>query len=338
MTVHRTRILAATALVLAGAPALYAQVTRSPANDSLFRRAKRLVADGRGSAGRALIDSVLKSVPEGSPGYGDALYWRGALAETAADAERDYRKVIVEYPVSAYADNALLAMADLESARGDKASALQHLSRFVREHDDATPLRGTAALTAARLAFEERDTRTACTMVAAARSSTPNASVEVKNQVDYLASRCNGVDVASTAQPAAAPPPASPQQPVRDTTPRMTSRPEEPQRVVPRVVTPPPVPVSKQAPRTAPEPAPVVPKGKYTVQLAALNTQRDADALVARFKTRGVIAHVSHEGSLFRVQLEPFPSHQAAQDEKDALGKRGIVGFVTTVKSPAPTP
>src|SRR3954469_1842002 len=93
------------------AAAQSAVATPSP-NDSLFRRARRMGSEGKGAAGRALVDTLLSREQEGRPGYGDALYWRGALAETAADAERDYRRVIVEYPLSAYSDDALLAMAE----------------------------------------------------------------------------------------------------------------------------------------------------------------------------------------------------------------------------------
>ncbi|MBA3672261.1 MAG: hypothetical protein H0W68_09600, partial [Gemmatimonadaceae bacterium] len=137
---------------------------QQPATDSLFRRARRQVGEGNGAAGRALVDSLLRSADQGTTAYGDALYWRGALAETAAQAERDYRRVIVEYPLSVYADDALLAIAELEQARGDRAGALQHLQRFVREHP-ASLARGIAALAAARLAFEQRDTRTGCAMI-----------------------------------------------------------------------------------------------------------------------------------------------------------------------------
>ena len=116
-----------------------------PPTDSIFRRARRLVSEGDGAAGRALVDSLLRAAPEGTPAYGDALFWRGALAETAVDAERDYRRVIVEYPLSPYADDALLSLAELEQARGDRAAAYQHLQRFVREHP-ASPARARAGL------------------------------------------------------------------------------------------------------------------------------------------------------------------------------------------------
>ncbi|MEP6618109.1 MAG: SPOR domain-containing protein [bacterium] len=176
-----------------------AQSTPAPTSprDTLFRKARKLVSEGNGVAGRAIVDSLLKQAPEGTAAYGDALYWHGALAETAADAERDYRRVIVEYPVSLYADDALLALVELEQARGDRAGALQHLQRFVREHQVGNPARGVAALAAARLAFDQRDTKTGCSMITEARNSSSTTDVELRNQIDYFSNRCTA-DVATT--------------------------------------------------------------------------------------------------------------------------------------------
>ena len=112
----------------------------------------------------------MRAADPATPAYGDALYWHGALAPTAAEAERDYRRVIVEFPLASYADDALLAIAELEQARGDRAGALMHLQRYVKEHP-AGPARGVAALGAARLAFEQRDTKLGCSMITAARQS-----------------------------------------------------------------------------------------------------------------------------------------------------------------------
>lgn len=176
--------------------------------DSLYRRARKLVSEGNGAAGRVLVDSLLRQSVEDTPAYGDALYWRGALAETAADAERDYRRVIVEYPVSPYADDALLALVELEQARGDRAGALQHLQRFVREHQVGNPARGVAALAAARLAFDQRDTRTGCSMITEARASAATTDVEMRNQIDYFGGRCTA-DVAASVPTSTAPVPVA---------------------------------------------------------------------------------------------------------------------------------
>src|SRR6478609_6958839 len=177
-----------------------------PATDSVFRRARRLVSEGDGAAGRALVDSLLRTAREGTPAYGDALFWRGALAETAADAERDYRRVIVEYPLSPYSDDALLSLAELEQARGDRAAAFQHLQRFVREHP-ASPARARAGLAAARLAFEQRDNARGCAMIVDARASAGKGDVELRNQIEYYGGHCSTATAVTS--PSTAPAPTS---------------------------------------------------------------------------------------------------------------------------------
>src|ERR1041385_5735243 len=102
--------------------------------DSVFARARQLVTSGNGAAGRVLIDSVIAATPPDTPEYGDALYWRAALAATSADAERDYRRIIVEYPISAHAGDALFQLAQIEVARGDRSAATVHLDRFLLEN------------------------------------------------------------------------------------------------------------------------------------------------------------------------------------------------------------
>src|SRR3954463_16174466 len=79
--------------------------------EAVFTRARQLVVNGNGAAGRLLIDSVITAMPPDAPAYGDALYWRAALAATNTDAERDYRRVIVEYPLSSHTGDALFALA-----------------------------------------------------------------------------------------------------------------------------------------------------------------------------------------------------------------------------------
>lgn len=319
-------------------------------NDSTFRRARKLVSEGNGAAGRALVDTLLSREQEGRPGYGAALYWRGALAETAAGAERDYRQVIVEYPLSAYADDALLAMAELEQARGDRAGALQHLQRFVREHPVSTA-RGTAAFAGARLAFELGDTRAACNLITDARASVPGNEVELRNQIDYYASRC------PSSSPVAPPAPSS--LPATTTAARDSGRGASPARTrQPKVsvpMTPPPKIVSAAtpvAPATAPSaastgapssPISTAPSGStgrkltvmYTVQLAAYSTVAEAHALVERLEKKGIHGRVSGSTKPFRVRLALHATRRAAVDEVAELKAQSIIGFVTTEEQPS---
>ena len=350
--------LPACLLVLSVAAVAHAQssATSVSPNDSLFRRARRFVSEGNGTAGRALVDTLLKREQEGTTAYGNALYWRGALAETAADAERDYRRVIVEYPLSAYSDDALLAIAELEQARGDRAGALAHLQRFVKEHP-VSPARGTAAFAAARLAFEQRDTRIACAMITEARASVLSTDVELRNQIDYFGTRCPAVAVSVTPPPVTAPGVSAPVAPGRDsarvvppktvaavaTKTPVPPKPAKPTQAKPVASTPttPARAAVDTPPVTAPEKAPKAPatRGTYTIQLAAFNTRPEAERLVKKLGASGVTARVSGVSRPFRVRLDFYPTRQAALDEVASLKQRGIIAFVTTEGPPeAKTP
>lgn len=287
-----------------------------PANDSLFRHARRLVSEGHGVAGRTLIDSLLVAADPATPAFGDALYWHGAVAATAAEAERDYRRVIVEYPLAFYSGDALLAIAELEQARGDRAGAMGHLQRFVREHP-ANPGRGIAALGAARLAFEQRDNTVGCAMLTEARASVAATDVELRNQIDYFSGNCptEYSAVTTTAVPA-------------------TSSSATPAASTTAVATAP----SASAPvRASAAPRSVAPRTvtSYTIQVAAYDTRPDAERLVARLAASGIEARVSGTSKPFRVRLAFYRTRQEATKEAATLRKRGIVGFVTQESRPA---
>ena len=65
--------------------------------DAVFARAQELASEGNSAAGRALIDSIVRATTPTSPVYPQALYWRATLATNAADAESDYRHIVVDY-------------------------------------------------------------------------------------------------------------------------------------------------------------------------------------------------------------------------------------------------
>src|SRR3954469_17485757 len=171
--------------------------SRTPAasdpRDTLFLRARRLVAEGNGPAGRALVDSALGATTSGSAEYATALYWRGALSSTAADAERDYRRIIVEYPFSPHSGDALLALAQLEMARGDRDPAIDHLQRFLLQRPN-DPERVRAGIWLGRMLLEQNQSAKGCAVLLRTRASLGDTAVETRNQVDYYAGRCAGVD------------------------------------------------------------------------------------------------------------------------------------------------
>lgn len=313
-----------------------------PVTDSLFRRARRAVADGNGVAGRALVDSLQRAADPATPAYGDALYWHGALAPTAAEAERDYRRVIVEYPLAYYAEDALLAIAELEQARGDRAGALAHLQRYVKDYPSSAG-RGVAALGAARLAFEQRDATLGCSMIAVARGAVEATDLELRNQVEYHGRQCTAPVGSATASLERAAPVAATPSSVPPVIARAASTPPASAPVTsPRPATvatdsiarrhPAPVTVRAPVPPAAPRPAASrAERGRrmYTIQLAAYDTRPPAEQLVRKLAQRNVKARVSGATKPFRVRLDYYRTRQDASAAVAGLKARGIIGFVT---------
>lgn len=179
-----------------------AQGARPPTTDTVYLRAQRMLDEGRGEAARALVQTQLETAPTGSARYIEALYWRALLAANTADSERDLKRLVIDYPLSARTADALLRLGQLEIARGERQQAITHLDRLVKEHGD-TPMRARASYWMARAWFDEGSVPTACARLGDAWRSTPADSAELRNQIEYYTQRCAGVDttVQATATP-----------------------------------------------------------------------------------------------------------------------------------------
>ena len=177
---------------LAASP-LAAQQPTDPARDALYRRAHRMVVEGLGDAGRAIVESLVVVSPPGQPAHAEALFWRATLAPNAEAAERDYRRIAVEYPLSHRAADALLRLAQLELTRGDRALALRHLERLQLEHPMG-PAHTRASYWRARILFEVGDLPGACSAAGRARSAAGVDEAELRAQLAVFEPRCRGVD------------------------------------------------------------------------------------------------------------------------------------------------
>lgn len=261
--------------------------------DSVFARARQLVVRGNGAAGRLLIDSVVAATSPDSQSYADAIYWRAALAATSADAERDYRRIIVEYPLSVHSGDALFQLAQIEAARGDRSAAALHLDRFLLENPTNAE-RGRAGLLLVRTSFDGGDPQHACIALGRALSEVPSDQVELRNQLDYYSPRCASVDTTKTAgaAPGAAP-----------TTAKDTARRE-----------------------ATPEA-----KGKYTLQVASYNSRVDAEKLTSRLKARGLDARLVGATKVFRVRIGHYQTRAAAAAAARELKAKKIDAFVTEI-------
>ncbi len=333
-----------------------------PANP-VYRRAQTMVNDGNAAAGRALVDSMMAVASPGSNDYAEAIYWRAVLAATTLEAEMDYRRLIVDFPVSPRVEDALIRLAQLDIARANYDGALRHLNRIAAEHPDS-PARGRAGYWTARALFDKNDVQGGCAATANALAAIGESDAELRNQINYLNQRCVGVvigpvaasatdeTVAGTTNPVVNPPAP---EPIRDTT-RVVVVPVAPPAAAPvdsvkTSAAMPPAPVRRSAtpkPRPVPPPKPLdtgptmvetprtVPAAStasegtkaFSVQIAAYNQKSQADAMVARLKKNGYEARVDGTVAPFRVRIGRYATQSQASAVQRSLKAKQIEGFV----------
>ncbi len=187
-----TRVLRVLTLML-GIPvlALRAQsadsLTSARADDVLARVRRYTSSDV--SAARVLADSLVTSLPAGSASLPAALFAKASIAPSAADAERDYSRIVNEFRFAPQVPDALMRLALLESARNNRTGALKNLDRLLRDHSDAA-VRSRASLLAGRLRMEAGDPARACDLLAAAYASAGNAERDVRDQAESIGASC----------------------------------------------------------------------------------------------------------------------------------------------------
>lgn len=311
--------------------------------DTLYQKAQDMVANGDANAGRALADSLLKATSPDSVSYANGLYWNAVIANSASDAELDYRRIIVDYPTSPRVQDALLKIGQLELTRGEYDEALQHLRRIPSEYP-ASPSRARASYWIARTLFEKNDPPNACAASNDALAHASSSDIELKNQIEFQQQQCRGVVVTTpkedTQQVASARPmPASTAASEPKHTARVSkgSTAKKAVKPAPKVVADRP---SKKTPTDTPAAdtfanvltaaqSPAKSEGKYSVQVAAFYDRTQADALAAKLRGRGYES-VRVEGAKapFRVRLGYFKTHAAAAKLLATLKAKNISGFV----------
>lgn len=196
------------AVLATGAWSGSAAAQSAPVDSTPYIRARDMVSNGEVEQGRHAIDSLLAASTPGTPAYAEGLYWRAAVAQNARDAERDYRQVVVDYPLSTRVPDALLRLGQLEAARGDRDAALQHFQRVVIEYPDS-PRRAEASYWVANTYLLRNDLQRGCTANADAEARVASTNVELKNRIDFQQQRCRNVQLAGGATPAATSAPAA---------------------------------------------------------------------------------------------------------------------------------
>jgi cell division septation protein DedD len=298
--------------------------TARAAADSAVARARIMVNEGRDSEGRKILDSLLRANTPDSAIYAEALYWRGALAGTAADAERDYRRLLIEAPLSARAEDAMLQLANLLQARGDRRGASDHLQRFMLTYA-SSPARPRVALSLVRLLFDQgpQQQARACEALRMGREVIPKENLEMRNQLEYYEPRC----LAELAPPIG---------------PESTTVPAGASKAVPpgaRDSSPSSKAANPAGGRTAPRPTPTVapsepiPAAHYSIQVAAYQSKEPATHLASVLKERGLDARVDGTAAPFRVRVGKYLTRAEAVKAQASLKAQGQNGFITLVQT-----
>jgi len=278
-------------LAAASTSTALAQSPAGRAADSVFARARQLVVNGNGAAGRVLVDSMVAASEPDTPGYAEALYWRASLAASSEDAERDYRRIVVDYPLSPHAAESLFKLAQLESTRGDRASAETHLDRLLSEYP-SYPDRSQAGVLLVRMAFQANDYARGCPVLQETIRSIPESNVELRNQLEYYVPRCASFEAQRAASATAAAESTAHANAARDS-------------------------AAKAA------------KSRFSLQVASYNSKSGADALVKKLVARGYDARVVGTEKPYRVRIGHFATRsEAAAEQKRLKAKKIVVEIV----------
>jgi cell division protein FtsN len=267
--------------------------------------------------------------------YPEALFWRATLAANAADAESDYKHIVVDYPLAPQAEDALLRLAQLELARGDRDGALGHLQRIPRDYPRSKSL-ARASYWMARVLFEKNDIPNACAANANALAQADASQVELRNQIQYQGQRCP-VAVATVNSPMTDASATNPPTPVTaSTTPKNASphRPSAtpvaptpvaaPEKEKPRAVdtTTPQVATPSTVPRTVvptqrPKPPTEANDSKPSIVDPAKAPKAAAEKPVTKAST------TPSRGNGYSVQIAAYTNRAEADKLTSTLRKRG---------------
>lgn len=247
-------------------------------SDPRLKAAVDLAQSGQVDSARAIVRRLLATMSTSDTAYPQALYTQGMLAADAPTVTANLQRVVVEYGQSPWAANALMRLAQLAYTQGDPASALQAVQRLRRDYPDS-PVKPRADFWGAKADFDLRNETEGCQLIQEALAGA-GTDVEFKNQVSFYAARCPGTAPAPAPTAVPAPPPAS--------TPSTPS------------VTP-----SASSPDSG--------KTTYAVQVLAVKSAADVDALLTRLKVMGYEGRVVRDSTgFFKVRVGHYATRPEA--------------------------
>jgi hypothetical protein len=259
----------------------------------------RLAQDGLADSARAEMRRVLATLPPGDSLYPEALYTSALIAANDQERRLALRKVMIEHSRSAWVDDAILLMGQLEYAAGNPDGTVAQIVKLIEDYP-LSPLRAVGAFWGARAAADLGRADLACRWADIGREA-PADDVELRNRLDYQRQRCAGM----LAQRA-------------DSIRRAES-------VTPSVPPPPPPPPTPPA-------APARATG-FFVQVAAAPSDSAANVEAEALRRLDLAVVVVQEGGFHKVRAGPFTTRARAEAALSRIrARRGGRPFVVTVR------
>lgn len=197
---HSKRALITLIALAAGSRLAMGQASPSSSVDPTIARAQQRAAAGDSAAARGVLDSLLASKLDNAASRAEVVYWLARLAASPADRERGLTTLVVDHPFSPRIGPALFELGMLELSHSDRERAAVHLSRFLATVG-ADSNRTTASLALGKMLFDLGEGPRACAVLLAGRSDIPPTAVELRNQFDFAAASCRGVDTSVAPPP-----------------------------------------------------------------------------------------------------------------------------------------
>ncbi|MBW8771670.1 MAG: SPOR domain-containing protein [Gemmatimonadetes bacterium] len=288
----RYPLILATAAICAAAPLRPCAAQSDPR----LVAAVHLAQEGQGDSARLIVKRIIDATPAANPLYAEALFAAGMVAATTVERERQFQRLVVEFNGSAWSDDALLQLMQLNFARGDLSGVVRTAERLAGDYPQSEVI-PDAALWAARAYFRQDSTAAGCRWLANGLARADTLNVELRNGLTFLNGRCGvAADTTQGRSGGAAPTPA----------------PTPTQSQAPAVTAPTPPKDTVTRPARGNECA----DNCWTIQVASSRTRALANDLVARLARDGFPgARVEQDGTAFKVRV----GNLSTRAEVDAL-------------------
>ena len=290
-----TSLRLAAALLIVGAASAPARLAAQ--TDPRLVAAVRLAQDGLSDSARAVAGRILAATPTSDSLYPEVLFTAGLLAATEQDRRLYLRKVVVDYALSVWADDALLHLGQLDYTTANPEAAARQFDQLIREYP-ASPLVAQAGYWGARAAGDRRDAAAACRMANAGLAVVAD-DVELRNLLEFQKQRCEGLGarLADSARAAMA---DSLKRAQADSVAR----------------------ASASAGSAANRP---LTRGFY-VQVSAVKTQSAANTEAARIKRAGYTPVIAREAGYMKIRAGAFRTRAEAQTAAADIRVENSVG------------